>query len=237
MKWLYLMVDVFTVIVPFLFSFHPKIKFYKYWKPFFLANAIVAVLFIFCDIIFTKAEIWSFNSRYVTGLSLFNLPIEEVLFFICIPFSCVFTYFCLNKFFNFSWRENAERLFAILFFLALIIIGCIFFDRTYTSTTLISCGVICLGLKFIFKINWLGNFVTVYLFLLIPFFIVNGILTGTGLKEAVVQYNSSKIIGLRMLTIPVEDLIYGFELVLLNLFLFKLFTNKMVSKDVEVERK
>jgi lycopene cyclase domain-containing protein len=62
---------------------------------------------------------------------------------------------------------------------------------------------------------------TVYLLLLIPFFIVNGILTGTGLEEPVVWYNDEENLGIRLLTIPVEDVVYGFELFLLTVFFFE----------------
>ncbi len=40
----------------------------------------------------------------------------------------------------------------------------------------------CLFLKFIAKVKWLSLFYFSHMFLLIPFFIVNGILTGTGLR-------------------------------------------------------
>src|SRR4029078_2752814 len=92
MKALYLLVDLFTLIIPLLFSFHPKIEFYKSWRYFFPANIIVAAMFITWDIFFTSEGIWSFNPDYITGIYFFNQPMEEILFFICIPFSCVFTY-------------------------------------------------------------------------------------------------------------------------------------------------
>ena len=84
-------------------------------------------------------------------------------------------------------------------------------------------GVIPFTLKFILKVKWFGKTISVYAILLIPFFIVNGILTGTGIKDAVVEYNSLEIIGLRLLTIPIEDFFYGFELFLLNIFFYKIF--------------
>jgi lycopene cyclase domain-containing protein len=59
--------------------------------------------------------------------------------------------------------------------------------------------------------------------MLIPFFIVNGILTGTGINEEVVWYNDEENLGIRLLTIPVEDIFYAFSLILLNLLLFKKF--------------
>ena len=61
----------------------------------------------------------------------------------------------------------------------------------------------------------------IYLFLLIPFFIVNGILTGTGLEAPIVWYNNQENLGVRLLTIPIEDAFYGFELILLNVFFYE----------------
>jgi len=221
MKSLYLLVDLFTLIIPLLFSFHPKIEFYKSWRYFFPANIIVAVMFISWDIFFTSKRIWSFNSDYITGVYFFNQPMEEILFFICIPFSCVFTYYCLDKFYDLNWKPKAETTFCIIFSSALLLIGFNFWNKHYTSFTLISLGLISLALKFIAKVNWFGKVINVYAILTIPFLTVNGILTGTGIKDAVVQYDNSEIIGLRLLTIPLEDFFYGLELFLLNVFFYK----------------
>ena len=68
MKSLYLLIDFFTVIIPVIFSFHPKIKFYKSWPQFFAAAAIVGILFIAWDAIFTKLGVWNFNPQYVSRL-------------------------------------------------------------------------------------------------------------------------------------------------------------------------
>ena len=226
MKSLYLLVDFFTVLVPFLFSFHPKIQFYKTWKQFFLASVIVAFVFIIWDSIFTYLHVWSFNPRYVTGIYFLKLPIEEILFFICIPFSCVFTFFCLDKFYNFSWSDKMERRFVLIFFSLLVVIGLIFGSRLYTSITFISCAFAAVFLKFIFRVQWFGKAISVYAILLVPFLIVNGILTGSGLQQPVVIYNKTEIMNIRLFTIPVEDVFYGLELFLLNLALYKYFIKR-----------
>ena len=80
-----------------------------------------------------------------------------------------------------------------------------------------------LVLKYFAKVYWLAKLVSIYPVLLIPFFIVNGILTGSGLEQSVVWYNNSEILGIRLLTIPIEDIFYGFELILINVFLYEYF--------------
>lgn len=220
MKILYLLVNFFTVFIPVIYSFHPKIKFYKTWKSFFIAAFIIALVFALWDAVFTHLGVWSFNPRYVTGIYILKLPVEEWLFFICIPFSCVFTYYCLDRFYNLAWNKGAEKLFGLVLSVLLLTTSIFFYNRLYTSATFISTAIICLTLLFVLKIQWFGKAVTVYALLLIPFLIVNGILTGSGLSEPVVRYNSLENMGIRLFTIPVEDVFYGFELFLLNLFLY-----------------
>src|ERR1044071_4301831 len=98
MKFTYLLVNIFSIIVPFVFSFHPKIRFDKKFKIFFAANIMSALCFLIWDSFFVVKGVWGFNDEYTLGFKVFNLPIEEVFFFICIPFSCVFTFYCLRQF-------------------------------------------------------------------------------------------------------------------------------------------
>lgn len=232
MKYTYLWIDFFTIIIPFIFSFHPKLNFYKNFKWFFPANIMAGIIFIAWDVLFTKMGVWGFNPDYLSGIYLFNLPIEEVLFFICIPFSCVFTYHCLTLFYPFKWGKKTEALIIIGVSVALIITGLLAFPRAYTSTTFISLGLLILIARYIGKITWFPKLASVYLVLLIPFFIVNGVLTGTGLEAPIVWYNDAENLSIRLLTIPVEDIFYGFELIFLNMIFYTYFMEKFSRKTV-----
>lgn len=223
MKSLYLLVNLFTIFIPFIFSFHPKIRFDRSWKAFFLAALCVGTVFVVWDAIFTHLGVWGFNPRYLLGIHMAGLPLEEILFFICIPFSCVFTFFCLTKFYDLRWNDDKERIFCLFFSLILFVAAILFYERLYTFITFLTTALTCLALKFVAKVDWFGSALTVYMVLLIPFFIVNGVLTGTGIEESVVWYNDAENLGVRILTIPVEDAFYGFELILLNIYLYKRF--------------
>ncbi len=233
MKNLYLVIDLLTIAVPFLFSFHPKLQFYKHWKAFVISNLISASIFISWDILFTHWKVWGFNPNYISGNYLVNLPFEEVLFFICIPFSCVFTYHCLNRFFSFSWKPKIENLVVIGLSIVLMVLGICYWGRAYTSATFISLSIFLLILKYLFKVSWLPKIFSIYPILLVPFFIVNGILTGTGLESPVVWYDNLENLHIRLGTIPVEDVFYGLELILLNLFFYeRLKSRKQISKTL-----
>lgn len=221
MKLLYLSLNILTIVVPFIFSFHRKLRFHKQFKPFIIANLIVAAFFILWDALFTKLGVWGFNEDYVTGIRFFNLPLEEILFFICIPFACVFTYHCLNLFWNIKWSKKTEDIVVGLLIIFLLLTGVFNFEKLYTSVTFIITSIVLIALRYYFKVAWLPNLLMVYLVLLIPFFIINGILTGTGIEESVVWYNNQENLGIRMGTIPVEDIVYGFLLFMFNVFLYE----------------
>lgn len=222
MKILYLIVNLSSVSIPLIFSFHPKLKFHKEFKFALPAIVITATIFIIWDILFTVRGIWGFNKNYITGIYLFNLPIEEIMFFLCIPFACLFTYHCINILFRIRWPFPVRSITVLVLSLVLIITGILFRSRLYTSSVFLSTALLLAGINFKLKARWMGNFFTVYAILIFPFLIVNGILTGSGPDEPVVWYNNLEITGLRIFTIPIEDFVYSLELILLNVFFYEL---------------
>ena len=90
---LYLLVNLGAMAIPFAFSWHPKIRFVDQWRSFWPACLITLAFFIAWDVLFTAQGVWGFNESYLVGLSLLGLPLEEWLFFVAIPYACVFTYF------------------------------------------------------------------------------------------------------------------------------------------------
>ncbi|UCE94131.1 MAG: lycopene cyclase domain-containing protein [Flavobacteriaceae bacterium] len=217
---LYLWIDLLSLSVPLLVSFHPRLQLYRQWKFLFLAIAITMVPFIIWDVFFTVEQYWGFNPKYLSGIYIFHLPIEEWLFFICIPYACVFTHISLlelNPKIKLSDQVTKRVTYVLgLLFAALLVFN---FSKAYTAVDMIF-ALIVLFLAYRVRPKLLNSFYLTFLVMLIPFFVVNGVLTGTGIEENIVWYNDAENLGIRMGTIPVEDSAYAFSMILMNLLIF-----------------
>lgn len=226
-RYLYLLIDFLSIIFPLIFSFHPLGKFYKKWKYLWPAIVIPALFFIAWDVLFTSMGVWSFNERYLTGIMIFNLPLEEVLFFICIPYACAFTYDSVNIL---SGKERisaqGQNFITDLLIFGLLITGALHIDRWYTSVTFILTALFLVFIRRVWKPDFVGKFYFAFVFILIPFFIVNGVLTGSMIDEPIVRYNDSENLGIRMFTIPFEDTFYGMLLLMMNISIFEYLQKK-----------
>ena len=220
-QYLYLFIDLACISIPFVASFHPKLNFYKEWKAYFPAMILVALFFLLWDEWFTRAGIWGFNDQYITGIKAGQLPLEEILFFICIPYACVFTYFSVKKLWiNFPLKGQKQPIgFALLVFSFLV--AALYFNKLYTFITFL---LLAITIGFTYYLNRWEHLPAIffsYLLILPFFFISNGLLTGFGIEEEVVWYNNSENIGRRIATIPFEDAFYGFLLIVMNTELYE----------------
>ncbi len=219
----YLLVNLFSISVPLAFSFDKRLNFYKSWKYLFPAIIITAIFFIVWDSIFTQLGVWGFNPKYTTGIKFFNLPLEEYLFFFCIPYACMFTYVVVNYFVKEDILEKYVSSINLFLILSLSLCAIMFHERLYTFYTSLFTAIFLMLHQFVLKDSYLGRAYLSYLIILIPFFITNGILTGTGLDEPVVWYNDSENLSMRLLTVPVEDTFYGLLMFLINVTLYERF--------------
>ena len=221
MKSAYLLINFLTVLFPVLLSFDSRVRFYKKWKYIFPGLFISGLLFLIWDYLFTVLNVWSFNSDYVLGLYILNLPIEEILFFVTVPFACIFIYECLNFYLKKDLLKDIARIISFMLIILCVVLLTAFYDRVYT---LITFGLLLLTLtyvEFIQKAN-LGRFYLAFLVSLIPFYIVNGILTSI----PIVMYNDAENSAFRIGTIPFEDHFYSMSMLLINIQLFEYFKSR-----------
>ncbi len=186
---------------------------------------IPALVYIAWDMYFTRLGVWHFNNEYVTGIYLYNLPLEEVLFFLIVPYCCVFIYACVRAYFpNLRDKRWAVWILAMLG-VYMFVFGFICVSKYYTGWTFTLAGAFILSLFFLRR-YFTGfdpaSFLVSYAICLVPFLIVNGFLTSL----PVVIYNDAENLGIRIHTIPVEDVVYGMLLILLNIVFYEKAKNR-----------
>jgi lycopene cyclase domain-containing protein len=226
MKWLYLLLDIGTFLGPFFLSFENNVRYRFAWKNSLLSAVIIAIPFLVWDFYFTSNGFWGFNHEYILGIYIFNLPIEEVLFFIVVPFACTFIYEVTKYYFskvNLQWLNRLFYMAIPSYALLLTFIGDIGY---YTVSVIISSTLV---LFWLLKNSNLKFVAISFMLSLIPFFLMNGVLTGGMTEAPVVWYNELQKVEPRLWTIPMEDVLYSFTLLVANIILFeKLQQRKLV---------
>lgn len=225
-KYTYLLLMVGTLLGPLALSFDRKVHFYTRWKALFPALLPMFLVFIVWDVIFTRNDVWWFNKEYVVGLFIAELPVEEWLFFILVPFACVFIYDVIKHYFTIK-PSSAGVYILILLLAALTALSVIYNDRTYTLVNFITAGALIIVHLFLkTHKSYLNLFFISYLVCLIPFFLVNGVLTSL----PVVGYNNEENLAFRVFTIPVEDFIYLFTMLLMAVTFYEYLLKKLNLK-------
>jgi lycopene cyclase domain-containing protein len=183
---------------------------------------IPAVFFLIWDSIVADSH-WHFNDKYVLGITLFNLPIEEILFFISVPFACLFTWEMIIR------RSEVKELLWIskirLYLYLLIPIGIWFFisGKHYTGLAISFLGLAVLLDQLLNTNIILQKRFYLYLLLVIFFTLIfNGYLTWRPVVTYSVQYQ----LDIRIFTIPIEDFVYGTALIFMNTSIYQKIINK-----------
>ncbi len=229
MKSLYLLIDVASFAIPFLYSFEKKrIHFIGQWRAILYGLMAMSLVFIPWDILFTSKGVWGFNDRYILGIKISGLPLEEYLFFFLIGFCCLFVYETMNYFIKNKLNEGICRKLCFIISVSDILIAIVFTNKYYTLTALGLTGLaILIILWFVRDFSW-SKFLTGYAFSFIPFMVVNGILTGSFISEPIVWYQDDHNLGYRLGTIPVEDSQYMMLMMLIMVFGYE----KMKKKSI-----
>ena len=232
----YLLLDILIIIFPLLLSFKWKFAYYRYYKTLFPAIAIVATGYIIWDAIVTARGDWSFNYTYLSGITIVGLPLEEILFFIVVPYSCIFIYENLEFFFpdkTIPFRKSIYLILIILFILG----GIIFYHQDYTILSLMSCVFFFIIAIWRFPDILQSRNYWFYIGIsMIPFVIFNYLLTSI----PIVLYNPNAIWGGdglwngRFFTIPLEDFFYNFSMLSFYLLVYRYLKKRWIpSKNTK----
>jgi len=212
----YLIFNLLVISGPLLFGFFRSFYFVDKWLPAAGSIILVGIPYIIWDALVTGRH-WTFNASYVTGTYISGLPVEEWLFFITVPFACLFSWEMITLYARDRTFEGMRRLRPYLYLLPAA--GVLIFSRglEYTGLVLIFIGIAVFADQFLRTDLLLSRRFYIYLGLIVFFTLVfNGYLTA----RPVVLYGETYQLGWRIITIPVEDFGYGIALLFLNTSIF-----------------
>lgn len=213
----YLLFNIAVLAGPLAFSFERRIRFISRLRPVVLALLPVLLLFVLWDVHVTGSH-WFFNPDATLGVRILGLPPGEWLFFLTVPYASLFVWENIRLFVR-------DRKFAALAGVRMLLyvalpVGIVLFGRgkEYTSMVLIVTGLTAL-LDRVLRTDLLLHLRTwIYLGVLtVLLLLCNGYLTAL----PVVIYGTAYQLDIRIITIPVEDFLYGYSMLLLVTMLYE----------------
>lgn len=227
----YIILDIFIILFPLIFTFFWKFKYYNFFKPLAASILIVGISYIIWDILVTSRGDWWFNEEFLIGIEILGLPIEEILFFIVVPFACIFIYENL-EFFVKDKKIPFNKWFYLTIAAIFFIVGIIFRNQDYTILSMFSCSLFFIIAPTLCpKILESRNYWFYIILSFIPFIIFNYFLTSL----IVVGYSPDAIWGGfgawngRFFTIPFEDFFYNYSMLSFYLLVYMYFKEKWIQ--------
>ncbi len=215
--WYLLLLFIMAVVTLFLFV-KKTIVFFTEIKYMIPAIIFSGAIFILLNLRLLETGIISFNSNYLAGKYLLNLPIEEWLFLLIISLFSFSVYILVNV--NLA-NFDKPNLFLIISVILLLFFG---FEAWISRQKLVPFFIFFLLTVYFgytifrnrFKMH-LSKFYVSYGIAVIPFFLFKGFLYSL----PVILCENEHILGIRLFNVPIEEFGFFFLLMLINITIFE----------------
>ncbi len=230
MKFEYLLFNLIVIIGPLLMSFEKRIQFSRQWRYVFPAVLGGMIPYIVWDSAVTGRH-WFFNPLYTLDMRWWKLPIEEWMFFVTVPYSCLFIYENLRAFLPGQYggyHIGKEWIRVLLFSLLPIGILLLRSGKEYTGLVLIAIGSYTFLDRQLHTNIFLQARTAVYVLVVgLCTTIFNWYLTA----RPVLIYDPQYQLDIRIITIPIEDYVYGWGHILLVTILYEYLHRRWRAKE------
>jgi lycopene cyclase domain-containing protein len=208
---LYTRIDLLIMAVPLALSFDRRVAFWRKWPQVWVAIAVVMAVFIPWDIWKTVRGGWGLNPEYAGAWRCLHLPLGEWLFFICVPYACLFILECVRGYIP-DRVLGLSRRGVLVVAAGLAAAAWLLRHRIYSGTVVLSAGGLLAAMEWAVPATLRSRHFWVALVLsYLPFLAANGLLTAL----PIVWYDPARILGIRVGSIPWEDFFYSFSMLLL----------------------
>lgn len=219
-----LILGLAILVLPLLANLYFKIPDFKRVLTNFLKTYSVAGLgILFLNSFILERGDWSIASRYLSKINIGIIPVEFFLFFFAVPFAGIVLYEIINLKYK-EKRIALDNSFFYLFAFTFFALSIITANHSYTTNVFFLNGVLMLVVSYFKNANVFltKNFYIFTLLSLIPFIIIDAILTMT----PILTYKSASIIGFKVGSLAIEDFFLIFFLGSAFLTVYYLFKKK-----------
>jgi lycopene cyclase domain-containing protein len=221
MNNLYFYLNLAVLSVPAALSFDKKVYYFRRWAAVLTSAAAVGIPYLVWDFFATARGDWGFSEKYAGVFRVAGLPVGEILFFFAVPFSCIFLFEVAGAYIP----DKRSRVYRLPVWAASVAAGAaamIFRENAYTTRVFVSVAI------FLFAASWTDLLGRLQFWIhmgisMVAFFGVNTVLTAV----PVVVYGPGAVIGVRIITIPLEDFFYNFSLLGFNVLVYSLLRGRI----------
>ena len=215
-KYAYLLFNALVCIPVLGLSAKYDVKPYRKYYRLLVIFLIISVPFILWDVWAARQGHWLFNDNYTLPYRFLGLPIEEILFFITVPYAMIYVWDVFKKHYkdsNSIFTHYGLLYVAILAVCALLAI--IYWEQGYTRSVALA-GAFTSVILLCTSLAYTKIFILFQGAHLVLFFVSNTVLTAM----PIISYGPHSIIGTRIGSIPIEDFIFSFSLVSLSIIVY-----------------
>ena len=225
MNFTFFLINTGLLLIPAVLFSSPKLRFKANSKFITLAALINMFVFSIPGEYLTRIKAVVFNPPYLTGMTLWELPAEELLLYISLPVCGLAIYLYLNARFPALKYEKYSLAFSNI--IAGICIAMIWFGhrQAYTLVTFTMLLAFILYVEYVNPIRFMYKYYRALLLSLVPVNIIYALLTSI----PVIQYNTAETLKFGWGYIPLENQFYFAAMLLLSVYFFELFRNKATA--------
>ncbi|HLT72864.1 MAG TPA: lycopene cyclase domain-containing protein [Cyclobacteriaceae bacterium] len=217
----YLLFDILYLAIPLLFSFSGKMPFFRKWKYLWISTLVTGIIFFAWNLAFTAMGVWEFNHDRLMGWSILGVPLEEALYYVCISYAGVFVYHALTHAIERDYIYFHHELISSALSVLFMVLGIYQMDKAFTGTVFIGSGIFLAFQMIVLKPRYMSRFyfaTPFILLLLIPHALL---ITGQFSFQLLVWHDINETLGIRLGTAPIEVLIFGWLLILVNVTVYE----------------
>ncbi|MBW9141787.1 MAG: lycopene cyclase domain-containing protein, partial [Candidatus Aramenus sp.] len=166
----YLEIDSLIFFPTLFISIISKVK--RRYKSLLLSMAIVSPLYLAWDFWATWVGSWRFNPKWVLGIYVFDLPLEEVLFFFVTPFATLLIYDFITQKFKDKEVHFITKRRVVMVSAFLLVMSALLSSYSYTSIDLLYLAISFLVVEYFDESMFRSrNYWAFLLLTYVPFFV------------------------------------------------------------------